>query len=163
MKHKRKHKKRSHHRRHRKGGLGAIDFTNILGVAAGAVAAGMLNKVIPESVNTKIVAGGKMALGIALPMFVKSGKLKGIMAGVGSGMIAVGAVDLLKSFGVLSGADDTMSLSLNGDQDMLSADVLGADVLGADDTISGEDISTVSGDDYMNGDISVVSGHDDEY
>ena len=163
MKHKRKHKKRSHHRRHRKGGLGAIDFTNILGVAAGAVAAGMLNKVIPESVNTKIVAGGKMALGIALPMFVKSGKLKGIMAGVGSGMIAVGAVDLLKSFGVLSGADDTMSLSLNGDQDMLSADVLGADVLGADDisVVSGDEY--MSGDDVMSGDISVVSGHDDEY
>ena len=147
MARRKKHAKKHRTRRHKRhSGMGAIDFTNILGVAAGAVAAGFLNKVIPETVNTKIVAGGKIALGVALPMFVKSGKLKGIMAGVGAGMIAVGTIDLLKGLGVLSGAyDDTMSISLNGDQDFLGEEVLGADVLGDDELNGVDDLSVVNG------------------
>jgi len=172
MSKRRKHHTKKHHtRRHTKrhSGLGAIDFTNILGVAAGAVAAGFLNKVIPATIDSKIVAGGKIALGVALPMFVKSGKLKGIMSGVGAGMIAVGAVDLLRGFGVLSGADDSMSISLNGDQDFLGDEILGADVLG-DDIMNGiDDLSVVNadvlGDDELHGidDISVVNGLDEGY
>lgn len=162
----RKHTAKKHHTRRHKShsGLGAIDFTNILGVAAGAVAAGFLNKVIPETVDTKIVAGGKIALGVALPMFVKSGKLKGIMAGVGAGMIAVGSVDLLKGFGILSGADDTMSISLNGDQDFLGADVLGEDMMNGIDDLSIVN-ADVLGDDELNGidDLSVVNGIDEMY
>jgi len=169
MSKRRKHHTKSHSkRRHKKhSGLGAVDFTNILGVAAGAVAAGFLNKLIPDTINTKLVAGGKIALGVALPMFVKSGKMKGIMAGVGSGMIAVGAVDLMRGFGILSGADDTMSISLNGDQDFMGEDVLGADVLGDDELHGFDDLSTVNadvlGDDELHGldDMSVINGMDE--
>lgn len=151
-----KHKKthRKHSRRHK---VGAVDFTNILGVAAGAIAAGALNKVIPETVNTKIVAAGKIALGVALPMFVKTGSMKNVLAGVGSGMIAVGSVDLLKEFGVLSGtdSDDVLQVSVSGDQDILA---------GSQSVLAGDDLSVVSGDmDILAGDdLSVVSGMDDE-
>ena len=136
-----------------KSGMGAIDFTSILGVVAGAVAAGYLDKVIPETIDNKIVAGGKIALGVALPMFVKGGNMKNILAGVGSGMIAVGSIDLLKEFGALSGAadDEMLEISLNGDLDVLSGD---------------DDLSVVQGDILAgDDDLSVVQGYDedDEY
>lgn len=133
-----------------KSGMGAIDFTNILGVVAGAVAAGYLDKVIPETIDNKIVAGGKIALGVALPMFVKSGNMKNILAGVGSGMVAVGSIDLLKDFGVLSGAEDEemLEISLNGDLDILSGD---------------DDLSVVQGDILAgDDDLSVVQGYDED-
>jgi len=147
----RKKTRKAGRKRSRKSSMGAIDFSNILGVVAGAVVAGYLDKVIPDTIDNKIVAGGKIALGVALPMFVKSGSMKNILGGVGSGMIAVGSVDLLKEFGVLSGAmeDDMLEISLNGDQDVLSGDddinVINGDVLAGDDD-----------------DISVVNGYDDE-
>ena len=146
----RKKTKKAGRRRSRKSTMGNIDITNILGVVAGAVVAGYLDKVIPETIDNKIVAGGKIALGIALPMFVKSGSMKNILGGAGAGMIAVGSVDLLKEFGVLSGTsdDDMLEISLNGDQDVLSGDddinVINGDVLAGDD------------------DISVINGMDDE-
>lgn len=143
--------KRTSRRKSRsKGGMGAIDFTNILGVVAGAVAAGYLDKVVPETIDNKIVAGAKIALGVALPMFVKGGNMKNILAGVGSGMVAVGSIDLLKEFGVLSGTaeDEMLEISLSGDLDVLSGDddinVINGDVLAGDD------------------DISVVNGFDEE-
>jgi hypothetical protein len=148
---KRKKTRKAGRKRSRKTSMGAIDFSNILGVVAGAVVAGYLDKVIPDTLDNKIVAGGKIALGVALPMFVKSGSMKNILGGVGSGMIAVGSIDLLKEFGVLSGAmeDDMLEISLNGDQDVLSGDddinVINGDVLAGDDD-----------------DISVVNGYDDE-
>ena len=147
----RKKTRKAGRKRSRKSTMGAIDFSNILGVVAGAVVAGYIDKVIPDTLDNKIVAGGKIALGIALPMFVKSGSMKNIRGGVGSGMVAVGSVDLLKEFGVLSGAndDDMLEISLNGDQDVLAGDddlnVINGDVLAGDDD-----------------DIAVVNGYDDE-
>ena len=150
MKRRRKHHKKSHSRR-RKGAMHGIDFTNILGVVAGAVAGGFLDKVIPDSIDKKIVAGGKIALGVALPMFVKTGSMKNALAGVGAGMIAVGSIDLLKGFGVLSGDfgmganDDALEISLNGDQDILAGDDLS--VIN-DNVLNGEDdLSVLNGDD----------------
>jgi len=147
--HKRKTKKHHTRRRSHKSGMGAIDFTNILGVVAGAVAAGYLDKLVPDSVNPKIVAGGKVALGVALPMFVKSGSMKNILAGAGAGMIAVGSVGLLKEFGVLSGdekSDDVLEISLNGDMDVLS----------------GDDMSVINASVLAEDDMSVINGYEEE-
>ena len=140
-------------RRHKKH-LGGIDFTSILSVVGGAVVAGYLNKIIPTTVNDKIVAGGKVALGIALPMLSKNGATKNILHGVGAGMIAVGSVDLLKSFGVLSGDYDIPVV--NGDvlagDDFMSGDVLAGDL----PVVNGDEF--MSGDDYMSGDDGFMSG-----
>jgi hypothetical protein len=147
MKRKRKHKV-SGTRRRRHHGMGAIDTTNILGVVGGAVIAGYLNKIVPATVNDKVLAGGKVALGIALPMIFKSGKTKNIMGGVGAGMIAVGSVDLLKSFGALSGSFDIPVVNgdiLAGDDEMGDIPVVNGDILAGDDGMMS--FNDLSGDD----------------
>ena len=139
-------------RRSKVSGIGAIDFMNIIAVAGGAVAAGFVNKVVPSTINTKLVSGGKIALGIALPMLIKSP----LMSGVGAGMIAIGSYELVKSTGVISGLgadDDTISISLEG-VDVLSGNDFDSGVLAGND-----DISVVNGND----DISVINGFDDMY
>ena len=143
-KRKRKHRV-SGTRRRRHHGMGAIDTTNILGVVGGAVLAGYLNKLVPATVNDKVLAGGKVALGVALPMIFKGGKTKNIMTGVGAGMIAVGSVDLLKSFGALSGSFDIP--------------VVNGDILSGDDEM-GQDIPVVNGD-VLGGDDDINMGFDD--
>lgn len=126
--------------RKRSRSMGAIDTTNILGVVGGALIAGYLNKIVPTSVDSRLLAGGKVALGVALPMFVKGGATKNILTGVGSGMIAVGSVDLLKSFGVISGTFDLP--------------VINGNILGAGNVLNGYDLPTINGDDMpmVNGD-----------
>jgi hypothetical protein len=157
---KRHHKKRiSGVRRRRHSKMSGIDTTNILGVVAGAVVAGYLNKLVGNKVNDKVLAGGKVALGIALPMLFKSGSSKNIIAGVGSGMIAVGSVDLLKSFGALSGDFDIPVI--NGDFDIPvinGDDEFGADILNGDEDGMGADF--LSGDDDGMG-ADFLSGEDD--
>jgi len=150
MKHRRKkHTKKRHTSRRKHSSMGAVDVMNILGVAAGAVAAGYLDKFIPATINKKITAAGKIAVGVLLPSLVKGGKMKNALAGVGSGMIAVGSVDLLKSFGVLSGVedDDMLEVSLNGGIDVLAGDDLSV-VNGDQDILAGDDLAVVNGMDY---------------
>ena len=150
MKKRRSNKKMSGLRRKRSSSVGKIDITNILSVVGGAVIAGYINKLIPATVNDKIVAGGKVALGIALPMLSKSGSTKNMLSGVGAGMIAVGSVDLLKSFGALSGDFDIPVINgdvlagldiINGDDDIpvINGDVLAGDVLAGDDEFGADE------------------------
>lgn len=139
-------------RRSRVSGIGAIDIMNIIAVAGGAVAGGLVNKFVPATINPKIASGGKIALGIALPMLVKSP----LMSGIGAGMIAIGSYELVKSTGVISGLgqdDDTISISLEG-VNVLSGNDFSEGVLAGND-----DISVVNGLD----DISVVNGYDNMY
>ena len=159
------HKRRKHkrvsgvkrRRSHSRSGMGAIDTQNILGVVGGAVIAGYLNKIIPATINDKISAGAKVAIGIALPMLVKNPKTKQLMAGIGSGMIAVGSVDLLKSFGALSGDFDIPVINgdvLAGDDDIpvINGNEFGEDEMG-DDEMSGDVLAgNEFGDDEMSGD-----------
>jgi hypothetical protein len=137
-------------RRRSKMSGGKIDFTNILAVVGGAVIAGYVNKLVPVTVDDKVIAGGKVALGIALPMLSKNGQTKNILSGVGAGMIAVGSVDLLKSFGAISGDFDIPVI--NGD--ILAG--LGGDVLAGD-----FDIPVINGDDDEFG--QAEFGEDDEF
>lgn len=144
-------------------GLGSIDFMNIASVLAGGVIAGYVNTFNKEDETTKlkkidpkIFAGGKIALGIALPMFIKNP----IVNGIGAGMVAVGGLELVKNlapkmisgFGALEDSD-TISISLEG-VNVLSGNDFSDGVLAGND-----DISVVNGND----DISVVNGDDDNY
>lgn len=155
-KRKTKTRKSSRSRSRSRSMIGAIDFNSVMGVVVGAVATKLLDKVIPDTINDKIVSGGKVALGLALPMLSKEGKTKNLLSGVGNGMIAVGVVELLNSFGVLNGLgandDEMLVVSLDGADDLnvvngtddinvvngLGDDVLGDDVL-ADMEMSGDD------------------------
>lgn len=150
-----KHKAKRVHRRSRMSGIGAVDFTNILSVVAGAVAGGMVNKLIPadSKIDPRIVSGGKVALGVALPMLSKSGSTKNILAGVGSGMIAIGSVELLKGLAPAMfagiGEDEFVSVSLDGiGESVLAESVLAEDVLSGDIDVINGDIDVVNGDDF---------------
>jgi predicted glycosyltransferase len=133
MARRRKTMKRSTPRRKSRsmGAAASSMVAEIGGLAAGAILAKQLNKML--SFDARILAAGKVVLGVALPKFVKTP----IMKSVGQGMIAVGATELVGSFvPALAGADDVI-------------------VLNGLDTI-GEDISEVNGMD-----ISEVNGYDE--
>ena len=145
----------------RMSGIGSIDFLNIAGILAGGVIAGFVNTFNKEDETTKLkkidpklFAGGKIALGVALPMLVKNP----IVNGIGAGMIAVGGLELIKNlapkmisgFGALEDTD-TISISLEG-VNVLSGNNFDEGVLAGND-----DISVINGND----DITVVNGNDD--
>jgi hypothetical protein len=116
-------------------------LTTVGGIAAGAIVAKQLNKIL--KFDAKILAAGKVALGIALPKFIKNP----LMTSVGNGMIAVGATELVGAFvPSLGAADDVVLLS-------------GLDEMGGLDEIG--EYSELSGLDTMNGDISEVNGYGD--
>jgi hypothetical protein len=148
-------------KRSRVSGLGSIDIMNIGSILVGGLIAGYINKFNTEDATTKerkinptIFAGGKLALGVALPMFIKNP----IASGVGAGMIAVGGLELIKNlaptmvsgFGALEDSD-TISISLEG-VNVLSGNDFNEGVL------AGNDISVVNGND----DIAVINGMDND-
>ena len=94
-----------------------------VGLGAGATAAVMLDRIpFLSALDPKMRAAAKVALGIALPAFVKSD----IVASAGDGMVAVGVNQLVASFtpavqGIGEvGADDD---GVYGDEDYVSDDV----------------------------------------
>ncbi len=98
---KRHHKKPVHHRRRRMGGIGAVKGSAMTAVyaVAGAAAAQLLTKVLPSTLDARISAAAPVAIGLFLPKLIKGDAGKGIA----TGMIAVGGLKLVQSFGVLNG------------------------------------------------------------
>lgn len=143
-----KKKKSSHRGKFRKGGLGAIDITSILAVVAGAAGAGFADKIIPETIDKRIVAGGKIVLGAILPMLSKSGSTKNMLAGVGNGLISVGTIELLKGFGVLGAAEETLEVDLSGTEDVLAGMDEISVMNGEENVLAGDDLSIINGMDY---------------
>jgi len=144
MARRRKVAKKTSYRRRSKRSMGAVGsgmLMDIAGVVAGAVIAKQLNKVL--KFDAKILAAGKIALGVMLPKFVKNP----LINGVGQGMIAIGGTELVGSFiPALGQTDDIVMLSGMDDFDTMS----GLDTIG-------EDISEVNGF----SDIAEVNGFDE--
>lgn len=137
---KRKTSRRRTTRRRR--GVGATNPGNILmqlgGVVAGVAAAGYLNKLALSSQSENVQAAVPIAVGIALPMFMKNEFAKNL----GAGMVAYGGGKFLQKAG-LGEADDSMDEAI---------------------TISGDDLSVIAGDDdfaMAGDDLSVIAGDDD--
>lgn len=108
------HKKAVHHRRRRRrSGVGAIDMggilTSVAGVAAGAAVAGLINKQFLSSQSATIQMIAPVALGIAVPMFLKGDLGKA----AGAGMIAVGALAALRKAGI-AGVGEDFEISMGG-------------------------------------------------
>jgi len=136
---KRKKSTKRYSRRRRVSGFNAGDVvTNIAGVAVGAAAAGFITSKLLGSQSDTVKAVAAIGLGVAAPMFVKSP----VANAAGSGMVAVGVINLLKKSGFVSG--------------------LGADDDGVEVTLG--DIPVIAGMDVMAGDddMPVVAGMDDE-
>jgi hypothetical protein len=147
--------------------VGAFDFTEPLLVGAGAIGGTMLDKLLPN-IDPKLKAGGKIALGALLPMFIKSPKMKNTVHYIGNGLVACGAIDLSREMGLIGkvGAledDDFLVVSLDGvgetDTEEFEEftdvsdmnDVVNDDVLNDDVSVVNDDVSVVN-DDVLNGD-----------
>jgi hypothetical protein len=138
------------------GALGKIDTMSIIGVIGGAFLGKFVNKVIPDTMNPKLVAGGKMVLGLALPMVIK-GKSHNLMQSVGNGILAVGSIELLTEFGVISGLDenDELAVAIEGIQDVSFEDLDGT--INAD-VLSDDDVPVINADVLSGGDVPVING-----
>ena len=97
----RKKASRKTSRRRRMSGIGAVGSmaSSVLYAVAGGVMAGAVTKYLPASLNDKVKSAIPVAVGLFLPKFVKGNA----GAGIGAGMVAVGGLKLVQSFGVLNG------------------------------------------------------------
>lgn len=131
-----KRRKKSTYRRRsrRMGAAGGSMIAEIGGLAAGAILAKQLNKML--KFDARILAAGKVVLGVALPKFVKTP----IVKSVGQGMIAVGATELIGGFIPALGATDDVVL-LSGLDEIGEIDMIGADIA----EVNGTDIAEVNG------------------
>lgn len=160
MKKKPRTKKRTTRKKSRMGAASQFDFTNLLTVAAGAFGAKFVDKFIPASLDPKIVNGGKIAVGVLLPMLSKDGKTKAMLQGVGTGFIAVGTVGIFQNLNILSGVknDDMVEVTLSGVETVLAGmDDLRLPVINGDNrlpVINGEQ-TVLAGDD----DLMVINGY----
>lgn len=97
-----KKRKKSHTRRRRRSGMGAINLKSVgikvVGIAAGAFADNLVRKNM-TTLNPKILGVAEIAVGIFIPKFLKGD----LGEGISDGLIAVGTINLLKSFQVISG------------------------------------------------------------
>lgn len=96
-------KKRKHHRVHHRRRVGAASgMTGLLmkaaGVAGGVFAGGMIAKTI-STLDPKILGGGLLVGGV----FLSAKSKNPLIEGVGYGLAAKGANNLLTSFGVITG------------------------------------------------------------
>lgn len=130
---KRRSKRRSTRRRRSMGAVGG-GMTTAISMIAGAVAGRLIASKLKDKVNDKILSGGQIAAGIFLPKLVKNK----FVAGIGAGMIVNGGVELISSFGVISGMDNEPSVEYIGEME---------EMFSLDDSMSGDDLSIISGDD----------------
>lgn len=88
-------------RRRRMSGIGKVGgaASSVLYTVAGAAAAQLVGRFLPAATNDKIKAAVPVAVGLFLPKFVKGAAGQSLAAG----MIAVGGLKLVQSFGVLNG------------------------------------------------------------
>lgn len=148
--------KRKTRRRSKMGATSSLDMTSLLLVIGGAVGAKLIDKVIPDTLDKKIVAGGKIAVGFLLPMMAKDAKTKAMLTSAGYGFLAVGTIDILTELNVLSGTEDgnDLFIAMSGTQDILAGNDL--------NVINGEESESIlAGEDYRS-DISVINGDDED-
>lgn len=115
MPRRKKAKKATSRRRRSMSGIGKVGSTatSALYVIAGAAAAGYVTKMLPATLSDKVKAAIPVAAGLILPRFIKSN----LGQGLGAGMVAVGGLKLVQSFGVLNGigyADSSYSVPMVG-------------------------------------------------
>lgn len=138
----RKKKKRTSRKSRRRGSsIGQIDVTGMLYSGVGGLAARLIDRIVPSTLDPKLVAAGKIAVGFAMPMLVKDAKTKKMLSDMGAGMVAVAVVDLSAQFGFMQGVIgtppapalvDELAIAVDDvDPANVGADVLGADVLGS--------------------------------
>lgn len=138
-----------------------LPIQEVIGVVAGAVAAGVVTKFVNDKLPN-IPNSVKSLIPIGVGVFL-AGNKNTILRGAGFGMVAKGGSDLAAAFipniaGVddlfISDPADQSILSLPADQSLLSGpdDYMGEDFIGEDfigEDISGEDSMLMGADDNI--------------
>ena len=132
-----------------------LPINEVLGVVAGAVAAGfvtsLVNKNLPD-VDKNI----KALIPIGAGIFLTANK-NVMLKGVGFGMVAKGGADLAASLIPGIGNIDEVFLSAPADQSILSLPADQSILSGDDDFMNGNDDFMNGDDDFMNGDEDFLS------
>jgi len=121
-----------------------LPINEVLGVVAGAVAAGFVSKLVNDKLpNVPGVVKSLIPVGVGVFL---AGNKNTIIKGAGFGMVAKGGADLASTLIPGIGNIDEVFLSAPADQSILS---LPADqsVLSGDDDFIGQDDEFMSGDD----------------
>jgi hypothetical protein len=106
-----KRKKMRPTRRRRVGAAGGGLIMDVLGITAGAIVARKVDSFLPN-LNPTIRNAAKVAVGVALPKFVKNPMIKA----VGDGMIAVGGAGLVGGLVPALGATDEVLVISGADE-----------------------------------------------
>lgn len=148
---------RMHHRKRRRkkvsGVTGSPIMDAILGVAAGTTTGIILDKVIPDSVDKKIVSGIKV-VGGAAAAYMGIKKNNHLLTGAGLGLTAQGLNSAAHDFGIIQGVEDFMSgigldkgsdamlIEMNGTEEIMSGNEMGATNV---PVVSGSEMPIVAG------------------
>jgi hypothetical protein len=137
-----------------------LPINEVLGVVAGAVAAGFVSKLVNDKLpNVPGVVKSLIPVGVGVFL---AGNKNTIIKGAGFGMVAKGGADLASTLipGIgnidevfLSAPADQSILSLPADQSVLSGD---DDFIGADDDFIGADDDFMGADDDFMGESEQV-------
>jgi hypothetical protein len=131
-----------------------LPINEVLGVVAGAVAAGFVSKLVNDKLPN-VPGVVKALIPIGAGVFL-TGNKNTMLKGIGFGMVAKGGAELASTLIPGIGNVDEVFLSAPADQSILS--------LPADQSVlSGDDNFMISGDDdFMAGDDDFMAG-DDEF
>jgi hypothetical protein len=130
-----------------------LPINEVLGVVAGAVAAGFVSKLVNDKMpNTPGYIKALIPIGAGIFL---TGNKNAIIKGAGFGMVAKGGAELASTLIPGIGNIDEVFLSAPADQSILS---LPADM----SVLSGDDEFMNGDDEFMNGDDEFMNG-DDEF
>lgn len=133
-----KRRKKGGRRRGRVGYVGTRGkgYQDLLLLAAGAIAGGSAAVYAGNMIGDKLPPKGKAVAQVAAGAVIAQQSKHPFMQGVGVGFITAGGTTLLKSTGMLSGADEDMYYS---DDDYMGADSSMDENQGPLDMMSGDD------------------------
>jgi len=126
-----------------------LPINEVLGVVAGAVAAGFVSKLVNDKMpNTPGYIKALIPIGAGIFL---TGNKNTMLKGVGFGMVAKGGAELASTLIPGIGNIDEVFLSAPADQSILSLPADQSVLSGNDDFINGEDDFINGEDEFMNG------------
>jgi hypothetical protein len=129
-----------------------LPINEVLGVVAGAVAAGFVSKLVNDKMpNTPGYIKALIPIGAGIFL---TGNKNAIIKGAGFGMVAKGGAELASTLIPGIGNVDDVFLSAPADQSILSLPADQSVLSGDDDFINGDD-------DFINGDDEFMNGEED--
>jgi hypothetical protein len=129
-----------------------LPINEVLGVVAGAVAAGFVSKLVNDKMpNTPGYIKALIPIGAGIFL---TGNKNAIIKGAGFGMVAKGGAELATTLIPGIGNIDEIFLSAPADQSILSLPADQSVLSGDDDFINGDD-------DFINGDDEFMNGEED--